>query len=80
MLTQYIQAAMDQARYEILPEDGGFYGEIPACRGVFAHAVTLEDRRRELEEVLEDWILLRTHRQLPLPAFDGIELSIRKTA
>jgi len=80
MITKYIQAALDQAQYEMLPEDGGFYGEIPACRGVFAQAPTLEDCRRELTEVLEDWIFLRTHRHLPLPALGGIELSVRKTA
>ena len=29
MIRNYIQAAMRQARYEILPDDGTFYGEIP---------------------------------------------------
>lgn len=29
MLSQYIQAAMRQAKYEILSDDGSFYGEIP---------------------------------------------------
>lgn len=30
MLTEYIRAAMRRARYEILEDDGTFYGEIPA--------------------------------------------------
>jgi predicted RNase H-like HicB family nuclease len=52
---------MRKARYEILPDDGKFYGEIPGVEGVYAHAGTLEECREELEEVLEDWILLSEH-------------------
>ncbi len=80
MLTNYIRAAMHHARYEILPSDGSFYGEIPGFDGVYANAETLEDCREELEEVLEEWILLRVSRNLPLPAVDGIELTIREVA
>lgn len=58
MSTKYIQAAMKQAKYEILPDDGTFYGEIPICEGVYANAVSLEACREALPEVLEDWILL----------------------
>jgi predicted RNase H-like HicB family nuclease len=68
MLKRYIRAAMKKARYEILPDDGGFYGEIPGFQGVYANAGTLEECRDELEEALEDWILLRVslHYALPL--------------
>jgi len=78
MLTHYIQAAMHRAKYEILPDDGTFYGEIPGFDGVYANAVTLEACREELEEVLEEWILFRVSRNLPLPAVDGIELTIKQ--
>ena len=66
MLTNYIKAAMRRAKYEILPKDGTIYGEIPEFNGVYANADTLEACREELEEVLEEWILLRVSRQLPL--------------
>jgi len=56
MLKNYIRAAMGKARYEILPDDGTFYGEIPGFEGVYANADTLEACRDELEEVLEGWI------------------------
>ncbi len=36
MLTAYIRAALRRARYEILPDDGMFYGEIPGFEGVYA--------------------------------------------
>ena len=79
MLTEYIHAAMRRAKYEILAEDGTFYGEIPECNGVFATAPTLEECREELEEVLEEWILFRVHRGLDLPVIDGRELTIRES-
>lgn len=79
MLTKYIRAAMDKARYEIL-DDGTFYGEIPGFDGVWANADTLEACRDELEEVLEGWILLRVSLHFPLPSVDGIELTVGEVA
>ena len=80
MLRDYIRAALHRAKYEILADDGTFYGEIPGLEGVYANARTLEACREELEEVLEEWILLRVSRNLPLPVIDGIELSIKEVA
>lgn len=67
MLTNYIRAAMRRAMYEILSDDGTFYGEIPEFDGVYADADTLEACRKELEEVLEEWILFRVSKNLLLP-------------
>lgn len=80
MLTKYIRAAMKRARYEILPDDGTFYGEIVGFNGVYANSNTLESCRDELEEVLEEWVLLRVSQHLPLPTIDGIELTIKEIA
>jgi predicted RNase H-like HicB family nuclease len=80
MLKNYIRAAMGKARYEILPDDSTFYGEIPGFEGVYANAETLEACRDELEEVLEGWILLRVSLHYPLPPVDGIELTIGEVA
>ena len=44
---------MRQARYEIIADDGSFYGEIPPIAGVWANAKALEGWREELESVLE---------------------------
>jgi len=79
MLRDYIQAAMRQAKYEILPEDSSFYGEIPGLNGVYANVAKLERCREELEEIFEEWILLRVSRNLPLPIVEGIELVIKET-
>ena len=77
MLTDYIRGAMHRARFEILPDDKSFFGEIPGFDGVNANADTLEKCRDELEEVLEEWILVRVARNLPLPVVDGIELAVK---
>jgi predicted RNase H-like HicB family nuclease len=79
MLSQYIQAAMRHAKYEILEDDGSFYGEIPPCQGVWANAETLEECREELQEVLEDWMLIRVRQGLALPVIDGIDLNVKET-
>ncbi len=80
MLTQYIQSAMHRAKYEILEDDGSYYGDIPGFQGVYSNTKTLETCREELEEVLEGWIFLRISRNLPLPIVDGIELKIKEIA
>jgi len=75
MLIEYIKAAMHRAKYEILEEDGTFYGSIPECQGVWANEETLEDCRNELQSVLEDWILVRISDRLPLPMIGDINLN-----
>jgi len=78
MLTKYLEAAMRHAHYEIIADNGTYYGEIPECRGVYANAPTLEECRSELAQVLEDWLLLRIYKNLTLPKIDGIELTVKK--
>jgi hypothetical protein len=43
-------------------------------------AVSLEDCRDQLEEVLEEWLLFRLSRQLPVPVLDGMDLVVREVA
>ena len=74
MLTDYIAAAMHEARYEIL-DDGNYYGQIPGFAGVFASQATLEATRDELQSVLEGWLLLGLRLGDALPVLDGIELA-----
>ena len=80
MLREYVRGAMHQAYYELLEDDGTYYGEIPKFEGVYANAETLERCREELEEVLEEWVLFRVSRNLALPKVDGIELRIRSVS
>ncbi len=79
MITEYIQAAMHKAKYEILEGNEGFYGEIPGFQGVWASSATLEGCREQLAEVLEGWILLHLSDKTPLPKIKGIDLNFKKT-
>ena len=67
MPNDYIHAAIAQATYEFLTDDATFYGEIEGFQGVYATGTTIEACRKELMEVLEEWILLSIARHLPLP-------------
>ncbi len=79
MFTRYVRAALHRASYRLL-EDGSYFGEIVGFEGVWANAPSLEVCREELEEVLEEWLLLRVSRHLAVPAVDGLELRIREVA
>lgn len=70
MISDYINVAMGKAHYELLPDDNLYYGEIPGFDGVYATAENLEDCRAELRIILQDWLLLSIHENLPLPVFN----------
>ena len=81
MLTDYIRATMEHAEYKDLDEEGWFgHIIVPGFQGVWANGGSLEETRKELQSVLEDWILLRLHRGQSLPVVDGIDLNIRDVA
>ena len=80
MLTTYINAAMRQAHYEILADDEGYFGTIDGLQGVWANGETLEECRRELQEVLEEWIVLGLRMGHSIPPIDNIELTVREVA
>ena len=71
---------MRQARYEIIEDDGSFYGHIPAIPGVWANARTLEACREELESVLEGWVLVSIADHSPIPDIDGQRIEVRAIA
>jgi predicted RNase H-like HicB family nuclease len=79
MLTEYLSAAMAKAHYELLEGGEGFYGEIPGFQGVLAQADTLEGCRSELASTLEDWLLFRISRQLPVPVVAGLNLTVKES-
>lgn len=68
MLTDYIQRQLGNARYKIL-DDGSFFGEIQGLQGVWASSKTLEECREELQEVLEDWLILKLRDRETVPGF-----------
>ena len=74
MFVEYINAHMRNVVYESSPDDYSCYGEIPGLPGVWANAATLEQCRKELQQVLEDWLLLSIRLGHDIPSIDGISL------
>ncbi len=68
MISEYIFKKLNQAKYKIL-EDGSYFGEIPTLKGVWASAKTLEECRSELQEVLEEWLVLKLKDGDKIPGF-----------
>jgi len=73
LLTAYIDEAMKRATYKIL-EDGTYYGEIAGFQGVWASEATLEECRRILQEVLEEWLILKLRDDEVVPTLGEMDL------
>jgi hypothetical protein len=43
MLIQYIKAALEHAKYEIIDDEEPYYGEVPKLQGVWASGKTPEE-------------------------------------
>ena len=80
MLTEYINAALHKAQYEILPDGEGYFGKIEGLKGGWANAATLEECREELKEVLDEWILVGLKMGYFIPIINEIDLNIKEVA
>ncbi len=78
MILEYINAALEKAKYEIIEDEEPFYGEVPGLKGVWASGKTLEECRRNLAETIEGWIILRLRKGLPIPPISGKKLEVPK--
>ncbi|MBI4138126.1 MAG: type II toxin-antitoxin system HicB family antitoxin [Candidatus Wildermuthbacteria bacterium] len=68
MFSEFIAKKIRTARYKLL-EDGAYFGEIPGLKGIWASSKNLEDCRKELQEVLEDWLVLKIRDRELVPGF-----------
>ena len=67
MITEYIEAALSRAKYEIIEDEEPYYGEVPELEGVWANGKTLEECRHNLAEVIDGWLVVRLKRGLSIP-------------
>ena len=74
MLTEYIEAALSKAKYEIIEDEEPYYGEVPELEGVWATGKTLEECRKNLVDVIDGWILVRLRKGLPIPPIGGYKI------
>jgi len=67
MIIDYIEAALAQAKYEIIEAEEPYYGEVPGLPGVWATGKTLEVCRKNLAEVIDGWVVIRLRKGLSIP-------------
>ncbi len=79
MLVEYIQGALEKAEYKKL-ENGTWFAEILGFDGVWANGKTVEGCRKELVEVLEEWLILKLNDGDPVPTVKGIKLNIKEVS
>ncbi len=77
MIREYLDAGLSRARYTQL-EDETYAAEVPGLRGVIATGPTLEACRKALEEVIEEWVLVRVARRLDVPPLGSVRIRVRK--
>jgi predicted RNase H-like HicB family nuclease len=70
-----MEKALERAEYKRL-EDGTWFAETPDSPGVWASARTVEACRKELLEVVEEWLLLKLRDHDPIPVVEGLEIRI----
>jgi len=75
MIFEYCQKALERAEYKKLA-DGTWFAEIPGFQGVWANSKTVEECRKELITVLEEWIILKLRDGDAIPEVDGLRVEI----
>jgi predicted RNase H-like HicB family nuclease len=79
MIIEYCLKAIEKAHYREM-NDGTWFAEIPGFKGVWANGVSIEQCRKELIEVLEEWLILKLRDKDPIPTIDGLKIEIREVA
>ncbi len=80
MFARYMQAAMQQAHFELIEEDRVVFATIPGFDGLWATGETREQAEAELASVLEGWLLVGLAHHHPLPVVEGIDLAVHAVA
>ena len=68
MLNEFLEKKLREAKYKIL-KDRTYFGAIPGLKGVWANAKNLENCRKDLQEVLEDWLFLKVRDRESISGF-----------
>jgi predicted RNase H-like HicB family nuclease len=78
---QFIETAMDHARYEKM-ESGEWFASIPGLAGLWATGTTVETARKDLLEALDGWLEVTVKAGSRVPAVGGVSLcdDLRKVA
>lgn len=68
MLSEYLEKQLKKAKFKKL-EDGTYFGSITGFPGVWSNKKTLIASKKELREVLEEWLFLKVRSKENIPGF-----------
>jgi predicted RNase H-like HicB family nuclease len=74
ILTAFIEAAMQTIQYVCLT-DKTVYGKIPDCSGVWGEGSNQQECKKDIQEALEIWLLLKLKDNDSIPIINGIDLN-----
>ena len=76
MVTRYIHEAMRRAEFKRL-DNSSWFGEIPGLTGVWANEASSKQCRVILQEVLEEWLVLKIRDGDTIPNLGRVKLSVQ---
>ena len=79
MITAYVQQALSHAAIEAL-DDGTYVCTVGALAGVMSTGASKAECLDELVEVIEEWILVRVSRGLPIPSLNGVAIEVKQAS
>ena len=79
VISRYVVEALHRAKYQLV--DGNVYcATVPGLAGVISTGPTLESCRDQLAEVIEEWLLVRVARRLPIPRLGTVGVQVKKAS
>jgi len=69
MLSEYLEKQLKKAKFKKL-KNGTYFGSITGFPGVWSDRRTLNASKKELREVLEEWLFLKVRSGEKIPGFD----------
>lgn len=75
MFTQYVRYVISKARIEKIDSKLPYFASIPGFQGVWAQGKTRKKCLAELQEVLEEWLLLKVRKQQFVPSVRKYDLN-----
>ena len=75
MFTQYVATVMSRAIVEKMNDPLPYFASIPSFEGVWGQGATKKEALAELQEVLEEWILLKVRKQQFVPSVRRYDLN-----
>jgi len=77
MIREYLDEALKRTNYTKVSATE-YVAEVRGLPGVVASGRTLESCRTDLQEVVEEWVLVRVARGLAVPPLGKVRIKVRK--